>query len=178
MLSGNQRETKPTPRPGRIERRKRKKRLDTELAPETLSADSKACCVKFWLLPGAGIACSSAHFPFSLLRFWSRAEYISLRQKEKFRNRRDQTQLIHYRTGSLGTFFFRLHKYIKSSTCKEFLLRNPRAVSTNQPCHQKGDVQISHLTGSKGPETDCVNNHHPAHVKGSRKIRIESSPFP
>jgi hypothetical protein len=39
-------------------------RLDTELAPETLSADPKACCVKFWLLPGEGMA-----FPFSLLRF-------------------------------------------------------------------------------------------------------------
>lgn len=55
----------------RKKQKKKKKRLDTELAPETQSADSKACCVKFWLFPGEGMACRLFLFisPFPSLDF-------------------------------------------------------------------------------------------------------------
>lgn len=100
-----------------------------------------ACCVRFWLLPGEGrgrlVDCPSVHSPLSLLRFWLRAQCISfLNRRGSFKNRERSTELIHYRTGSLGTFF-RPHKIIKRSTCNK-LFSNERAVSLTGPVTKTG----------------------------------------
>lgn len=140
-----------------------------------------ACCVRFWLLPGQGrgrlVDCPSVHSPLSLLRFWLRAQCISsLNRRGNFKNRERSTELIHYRTGSLGTFF-RPHKIIKRSTCNK-LFSNERAVSLTGPITKKG-CPISHLRGPKERETNCVNNHRPAspHM-GRRQKKRGSNPLP